>query len=174
MVEKFLSELKGKKFNTLFKQFDMLIINFGDKITDSFHINCLVRICNGNKMLLTSADEYFTCDGLQKSKDDYNFLEQNEIINDPNSLLAKNIDKVNKILRGETVTRIKVSLHKDVYIYFANNVIIQILPDCLEKGYEYFRYIKFVPCWDEKLNNFKSVHYVAINNQGEVQFNIEK
>lgn len=174
MVKKILSELKGKKFNTLFKQFNMLIINFGDEITDSFHINCLVRIINGNRLLLTSADEYFTADGLQKSDDDYNTLEQNEIINDPNSLLAKNIEKVNKILRGEEVTRIKVSPCKDVYIYFANDVIIQILPDCLEKCYEYYRYIKFVPCWDEKLDNFKSVHYVALNNQGEIKINIEK
>ena len=100
------NELVGVVFKDLFKQFDMLIINLGENITHSLHVNCFVRIISGSKILLTSSDEYFLKDGNHKTEEDFEKEENKKIIVDKHSLLASNIKTVKKLLRNHEVMRV--------------------------------------------------------------------
>lgn len=170
---RFCRNLIGKKFNTIFKQFDMLIINFGEPITNSIQVGSMVRICEKDKIIMTISDEFFTKEGLSKSDKIYEQLEKDELINDPNSLLAENLKKVNKLLENRIVRNIKINQWMDLFIYFDNNIIIQLFPDCLMRDYEYYRYIEFLPYWAEDSNDFYSVHHIIWNNHGQIAVKIE-
>ena len=63
-----------------------------------------------------------------------------------------------------TVCLLKISSYNDLEIKFNDDIVIQIFPDSLEKGKEYYRYIEFRPHIDD--DNCKSEHYVIYNNDG--------
>ena len=146
----------------------MLIINFGENITHSLHVNCFVRIISGDKILLTSSDEYFLKDGTHKTEEDFKKEEEKGIIADKHSLLAANIKAVKKLLRNRKVLRIDTTLNADLFISFDNGVVIQIMPDCIAKSYEYYRFIKFEPHWNEDFDKFKSSHFVVRSEAGNI------
>ena len=103
---------------------------------------------------------------MPKGKEAYERLETAGFINDPDSLLADNIARVNQLLKGKTVKKVDVSKWQDLTITFSDDIEIQIMPDCLEKDFEYYRFIEFIPYYDDNLNDYKSVHYVVKNTQG--------
>ncbi len=151
-------------FNKLFRQLDMIIINFGEPIKISIHALCFVRIFKDSTILLTSSDEFFDKNGNELKE----HASTNTYSHTDKSLLDINIKKVNKLLKGEVVTKVNVSDLKDVTITFGNDVKVQILPDCLMKDYEYYRFIKFIPYLDEEQKRYQSEHYVVSNNNGIV------
>lgn len=165
-------KIKNCKFNNLFKQLDLLIINLGDPIIFSIHIACAVRICQGERIILNISDEFFTEDGLAKNEEIYEWLEKNDIINDPKSLLALNIRKVNDLLKGKLIKKVEVSKWFDIILYFDDNIEIQIMPDCLERDFEYYRLIEYIPFY-ETMGRYRSTHYVLQNDQGYPKLKIE-
>lgn len=165
------NRIKNMEFNCLFKQLDLLIINLGDPIKFSIHIACAVRICQGGKIVLNVSDEFFTEDGSVKDDEVYKQLEKDGMINDPNSLLAANIKKVNYLLKGKTINDIKVSKWFDLILYFDDEIEIQIMPDCLERDFEYYRLIEFFPFYDSE--QYQSTHFVVRNDQGYPKMKLE-
>lgn len=159
-------KLKASKFNNIFKQLDLIIINFGAPIQYSLHIASAVRVCHGNKIILNLSDEFLTKEGLPKTQEVYERLEKEGFINDPDSLLATNIALVNQLLDGKTVEKVKISKWQDLTITFPGDIEIQIMQDCIEKDFEYYRFIEFIPYLDDNFNDDKSVHYVVINERG--------
>ncbi len=162
---KIYEKLKSNIFNNFFKQMDLIIINWGDPIQYSLHIASAVRVCCGDKIILNLSDEFLTKEGLPKGKEAYERLDTAGFINDPDSLLAENIARVNQLLKGKRVKKVDVSKWQDLTITFSDDIEIQIMPDCLEKDFEYYRFIEFIPYYDDKLNDYKSVHYVVKNTQ---------
>lgn len=150
-------------FNNMFKQLDMLIINFDKPIRASIHARCFVRVFKDNTILLTSSDEFFDKNGNELEANTNGTHACTE-----ESLLDINIKRINKLMNGEFVTEVIVSDIKDITISFSNGVKIQILPDCLMKDYEYYRFIKFIPFLDDELKNYHSEHYVVSNVNGAV------
>lgn len=171
---KILKKIKKSKFNSLFKQLDWIILNFGDSIKYSLHVACNVRICHRDKVVLNTSDEFFTKEGIQKTEEVYERLEKEGFIYDPDSLLAENIKKVNKLLDGKTPRRVKVSKWKDLIIKFADQIEIQIIPDCLERDYEYYRFIEFIPHYNDDPLKCTSIHYVVCNDQGVPKLKIDQ
>ena len=171
---KFYRTLIGKKFNNIFKQFDFFVLNFKDPVKISIHASCFVRIIDKERLLMTASDEFFTHDGFEKTTDDYEKLEKEERIIDPNSLLAKNLQTVRNNLTNCVVKRIKTTASNDLIIYFDNGIIIQLIIDCLMRDFEYYRFIEFIPHFDDCFDNYKSVHYVAYNNDGRVFYKTEQ
>ena len=163
-MNNYLGSLAGIKFNGMFRQLGLIILNFGEPVTATLHVGCMLRICKADKILLADSDEFLKADGISKTEEDYVRLEEEEYINDTNSLLAKNLDLVNDLLKNKVVKKVKVSSYQDLEIVFDDEVVIQILPDSLEKGTEYYRYIKFVPHIDDA--DYKSEHYVIHNFEG--------
>lgn len=161
------NEIQNQKFSGLFKQLDLIIINFGDPIRYSLHIGCAVRICQGKRIIFNVSDEFFDQNGLPKSDRVYEQLESEGYINDPCSLLSKNIELVNGFLKEQRAKKVKVSEWKDLLIDFDNGIEIQIMPDCLQKDFEYYRIIKFVPQYSDDPQNYISIHYVVKNDRGE-------
>ena len=160
-------KLKNVKICELFKQIDWMIINFGDPIKFSLHIACTVRICQNEKIILNMSDEFFTKDGLPKTEETYAQLDKDGYINDPNSLLAENISKVNALLKGKCVKSVSMSKWKDMVLTFDDGIEIQVTPDCLERNFEYYRFIEFVPHYDDDPKRYKSIHYSVINDNGQ-------
>lgn len=160
-----LNNLIGSHFNIAFKQLDLLIINFNEPITLSLHIGCMVRICNKNEILLTIADEFFTQEGYKKTSEQIEQLDNDGYIYDPNSLLAKNLEKINRLLNKRAVKSVQVSNWMDCSIWFDNDIVIQIFPDCLMRDFEYFRIIEFKPNLDE-FEKYESVHRAVLNVNG--------
>lgn len=161
------NELIGNHLSKIFKQMDLLIINFNNPITLSLHVACMVRIYDKHNILLTSSDEFFTTEGFEKEVPQYEYLQDQGYINDPNCLLSKNLDKVNKLLYNKKVKNIVISKWMDLKIIFENGIVIQILPDCLMCNFEYYRIIDFEPYLDDDFNNYKSNHYVVCNVKGK-------
>ena len=161
-----LKEIQGQTVSKIFKQFDMIIINFGNPIICSLHINSAVRVCQEDKILLNNSDEFFTKSGKQKTEMQYKLLEEEGFINDPNSLFANNIKIVNKLLKGKQVFEIKRTKWHDLILFFEEGIEVQIIQDCLQKDYEYYRYIKFCPFYNNNEKKFNSYHYVVKNVQG--------
>lgn len=159
-------KLSMMSFNCLFKQMDLIVINWGFPIQYSLHVASAVRVCNGDKIILNLSDEYFTKEGLPKSEGTYEYLEKTGYINDPNSLLASNIAKVNCLLKGKKVQTVEVSRWKDLTIWFSDDIVVQIMQDCLEKDFEYYRFIEFLPHYEKDLEKCRSVHYVVKNKGG--------
>ena len=89
-------KIKGMKFNNLFKQLDMIIINLGDPIIYSLHVFSTVRVCHNEKIILNVSDEFFTKKGMPKNQRNYEKLNNQGYINDPNSLFAKNVKNVKR------------------------------------------------------------------------------
>ncbi len=174
MKKKFIfNKIEDEEFINLFKQLDLLIINFGKPIKYSLHIASGVRICWGEKIVLNVSDEFFTKDGFPKSNEVYEQLEKEGIINDPNSLLEENIKKVNRLLKGKRVKKVKISKWKDLLIDFDDDIEIQIMPDCLERGFEYYRFIEFIPSLKDE-SNYESIHYIVSNDAGRPRLEIER
>ena len=90
-MKTFLDNLVGRKFNGIFRQLGLIILNFDEPITASLHIGCMLRVCKANKILLMDSDEFLNVDGLSKTQEDYLRLEEDGYINDPNSLFVENI-----------------------------------------------------------------------------------
>lgn len=168
-----INDLVGTKFNKIFKQLNLFIINFSKPIKYSLHVAGMVRVCDDSKIVLTAADEFFTKDGLHKSNEMYNRLEEKEILVDPNDLLSLNLKSVNALLKNSHVVKVEISKWMDLFIYFDNNIVIQIFPDCLEKDYEYYRFIKFIPELSNNIDHCVSEHFIAINNNGKLEFKRE-
>lgn len=124
--ERIYEKLKTSIFNNLFKQMDLIIINWGDPIQYSLHVASAIRICCGNQIILNPSDEFMTKEGLPKEEAVYERLEAEGFINDPNSLLAENIAKVNKLLKGKTVKKVEVSKWQDLTLILSNDIVIQI------------------------------------------------
>lgn len=169
----FLKNLNGMKFNKIFKQLDLFIINLGNPVKYSLHVSSMVRICYEEKIVLTASDCFFTKEGVQKSSERYKQLEEKGMLVDPTDMLSCNLKFVNSLLNNAYVKNVELTKWKDLYIYFNNNVVIQIFPDCLGKSYEYFRLINFIPAL---LHNDKYVseHFVLLNNEGELVFKREE
>ena len=167
-------EIQHQKFSGLFKQLDLIVINFCNPIKYSLHIGCAVRICQRNRIILNVSDEFFTQDGLPKSSEVYEQLVLDDYINDPCSLLSENIKKINDLLKEERVRRVKSSKWKDLVIYFKNGIEIQIMPDCLQKNFEYYRFIKYMPQYSDDSQKYTSIHYVVKNNHGEPYLELEE
>lgn len=165
--------LVGTKFNKIFKQLNLFIINFSKPIKYSLHVACMVRVCDGSNIVLTAADEFFTKDGLHKSDEIYKRLEKEGILVDPNDLLSHNLKSVNTLLKNSYVVKVEISKWMDLFIYFDNNIVIQVFPDCLEKDYEYYRFIKFIPELSNNIDNCLSEHFIVINNNGKLEFKCE-
>lgn len=159
-------KLSKTSFNHLFKQMDLIVINFGDPIQYSLHVASAVRVCHGDEIILNLSDEYFTKEGLPKSNETYERLEEEGYISDPNSLLASNIARVNSLLKGKIVKKVGVSRWQDLTLSFSEDLVIQIMQDCLEKDFEYYRFIEFLPHYNEDLEKYGSVHYVVKNKGG--------
>lgn len=148
---KILNKLVGREFNQLFQQFngDMIIINFGENIEQSLHAQCFVRISKNNRILLTTSDVYFNLDYTQKCDEDKD-----------GNLLDYNIDIVNKLLYKSIVTKVVYNKLGDVTIYFDCGVKIELIMDCLFKGFEYYRFIIYTPHYCDDLESHKSTHYI--------------
>lgn len=173
MDSSLLNNLVGVKFNQIFKQLGLFIINFGEQIKYSLHIASMVRIYRENKIILTTSDEFFTKDGLEKSSERYQQLDAKCILTDTKDLLAKNLKIVNTLLKNAYVEKVETTKCMDLFIHFNNNVVIQIFPDCLAKNYEYYRFIEFMPALSDDSNKYTSEHYVLLNDNGELIFKRE-
>ena len=84
-----------------------------------------------------------------------------------NSLLAENISKVNALLKGKCVKSVSISKWKDMVLTFDDGIEIQVMPDCLERNFEYYRFIEFVPHYNDDPKRYKSIHYSVINDNGQ-------
>ena len=69
-------ELNGKTFCKMFKQLDMVIINFEEPTLCSLHIFSAVRVCQKEKILLNVSDEFFTKNGKPKTEKQYQLLQR--------------------------------------------------------------------------------------------------
>ena len=154
---KILNKLMGQEFNQLFQQFngDMIVINFGEQIMFSLHLQCFVRISQKNKVLLTTADVHFNLDNKKKCDN-----------NQSGNLLDYNIGIVNQLLYKSIVTKVVYSGLRDVTIYFDCGVKIELIMDCLFNGFEYYRFIIYPHCYCDEVGNQDSLHYVCKLREG--------
>ncbi len=139
-----MQELIGKVFTDIFKQLDMFIINFGKGIEYSLHTFVFCRVKKEDEILLTCNDEYFTANFKCVSSKVYEKDEMHR-----KSLLRHTIEKVKKELHGAIVSKVIVMNNADIYIEFNNGVIIESLIDRKKQNFEYYRFIKFIPSYEE-------------------------
>lgn len=121
-----------------------------------------------DRILLTSSDEFFDVDG--SSMDGSGSCNQTN----QSDLLSLNLQVVNKILKNHKVKEFEISELQDITITFDNDVKFMIFPDCLMKNYEYYRFIEFVPHWDDNIKNYKSIHHIVQNKLGKIHCYIIK
>lgn len=139
-----LQEIIGKKFTSFFKQLEMFIINFGDEIEFSLHTYCFCRIRSEKEIILTSNDEYYDLDYNYLSDEDYEKDELHE-----KTLLNSTIKKANRLLKNSVVSKVVVNNNADILIEFNNGIIFETLIDRKSQDFEYYRFIKFVPSYEE-------------------------
>ena len=172
-VSRILRKVKGFQFYELFKQFDWIIINFGDPVKYSLHIASAVRVCHQDKIILNNSDVYFAKDCIEKSDEGLVHSNEPDSMNDIDSLFEVNVKKVNCLLKGKFVKKIKVSKWKDLIIRFFNQTEIQIIQDCLGRDYEYYRLIEFSPHLDDDPSQYSSKHYIVYNDKGKARVKME-
>jgi len=140
--------LIGKKLKDIFYQpvagvvsdDNMFVVNFEcEKSKCSLNVFCFFRIHQADRILLNSSDEYFDENYSKLGMDDYNKAEENKF---KKTLLSKNIYSVKNLLKIAKIQSVSVSGIADIKIVFDNDVIIELLLDCLYDGYEYYRFIE--------------------------------
>lgn len=156
LVEKKLKDIFYQPVNEILSEENMLVFNFGNTIEFSLHVFCFCRIIMDGKILLTSSDEYFDENYNKLSLNKYNKALQNKF---KNTLMTKNCLLVKNILKKAIVKELLVNSVADIRIIFDNNVILEIIPDCLYSGYEYYRFFKY-KCDDR--------HIVVMCKDGEI------
>lgn len=143
--KKRMSEIIGLNLISIFYQpteeilgDNILILNFGEndkKIIASLHIACFAKAVQGDHILFTVADEYFSSNYQRISN-----LEQYGITDNL-------IDHTLQVLKEKTykvkIISACVSLSGDICIQFQNDVVIYVCPDCMFQGYEYYRFLDF-------------------------------
>lgn len=149
---KALKKLLNEKFKEMFALFcgDMIVINFDDKIKYSLHAQCFVRVTCARKILFTTSDVHFNPDRTQKCEEEKD-----------GNLLEYNMNIVNSLLQNAVVTKVKYNKVGDVAICFDNDVVIELIQDCLFVGFEYYRFISYSPYYDEENLDQDSTHYVC-------------
>lgn len=131
---------------------NVIVLNFGDKNRFSLHIQCFLRATFNGKIILTSSDEFFLQNYQKMPLEEYD--EQNAY---DRSLLSKTSKELMILLELSVVETVFVSETADVVITFNNGAKIEVIPDCLSEGYEYYRFF-----------NLKkgSIHYI-VNFRGK-------
>lgn len=160
--------LLGENFVELFQLGKLLIINLGAGIKVSFHIACLVRVIHKNNIILTSSDEFFDFDGNELVESSDSTVLKKDLYN-PCSLLTSNINKVNALLKGAKIKKIRNSRIGDVELIFDNKAKIQIYIDYAAKCMECYRIIQYLPNYESKVESRISKHMVTICDRGKVQ-----
>lgn len=135
--------LKGKRVNGIFYQptksilgSNFYVINFGNNNQYSLHVATLLRIRQNNTIIMTSNDEFLAPDfNILDSSQKQEFYEK--------SLLAASIKNAENILNSAYVESININDIGDICIQFNNDIYIDILIDCQENNFEFYRFIMF-------------------------------
>lgn len=104
--------------------FAVLLYSNGENY--SLEVTSMLRVIENNKIILTSADEFFDLNYEQSS------------LSYSNLLVNKNIKLVNEKLKNETIQAIKVNKIGDLTICFSNNILLEIRIDCSFNNYLYY------------------------------------
>ncbi len=144
MNSKMMPDIVGLKFIDIFKQVDMFILNFGQGIQCSLHTFTFCRILDESHVYFTSNDQYFT--------KNYRYRTEKGYRNDEfckNSLLNESLKNVKNLLKEATVDRVDVLDNGDIEIIFDNGIKFQSLIDHKELKFEYYRWIEFIPSFED-------------------------
>lgn len=162
---KVFNQLIGKKFNNIFSQLNMFIINFGDNIEYSFHVFTLLRIRDKNGILFMSNDKYVS--------KDYQYIESDIYENDEFHLLSlqnETISRVNEILKKSSVKNVYKSVCGDIRIRFDNDLLLETIIDSRVND-ECYHLICFKPNFverDEIDSKDKGFHLVVRFYNGQL------
>lgn len=137
---------------------NMFVINFGENNLEySIHAFSFVRVFYKDTILLTSSDEFFNLD----------YDELSEIVNDDDkfrqTLIFTRAEKLKIDLRNEYIKELLVKEHGDIIITFTNDYCLEILPDCSQKNYEYYRILKMIK---------KEEHFIVNCNKDRIIYSL--
>lgn len=114
------------------------IISFGNE-TLNLEIETNFRIRNSEEILLSFNDLYI--DSKRKEMSIKKFRSQTTI---EKSYLFQRINYINKILKNSKIYKIIVKEYGDIYLYFKNNIVMEILNDTHLEGAILFRLIHYI------------------------------
>ncbi len=120
-----------------------LVISFGSKAKDNndifstIYVCCYARIRNASEMLLTMSDIFYS-ENLQKLP--YDQYIRAEFYNFEDTLLRKNCDRVRRYFDNPSclVSAVTTNDIGDIFIT-VGDMQIEIMPDCIQHGLEYYR-----------------------------------
>ena len=137
-MKKIFESLIGCRLYALFQQptagvisvVNMFVINFKNSNEFfSLHTFCFTRFIDGEKIVMTSSDEFYDTE--------YNQLEQS---NDNDNLLKKNMKNIIRKHKGAKVTSVAVTETGDVTVCFDDGLKLEVIIDCLFNDFEYYRF----------------------------------
>ena len=114
---------------------NMFVFNFkGENDFLSLHVFAFARIRKRENILVMSSDEFFD-ENYNKITDYSNgaFLE--------GTLLKKRIESIKESSKEMTVKNVMLKSCGDLYVYFSNDMVLEIEIDCHYQDYEYYRLI---------------------------------
>ena len=141
MKHKILDEIIGAEFADIIFQptknilspTNMYSINFvNKKKLYSLHVFCFLRIVCDNKIILTSTDECF--DKEYRIIDNYY---------EKQSLLNLTLSNTKRLAANATISTVESLECGDLIIRLSNNMVIEVIPDCLMKSFEYYRVFEY-------------------------------
>lgn len=153
----FFQGLVGHKFNNIFKQVEMYILNLGDGIVFSLHTFTFCRILDNEHIYFTSTDEYYTKNFRSRTEKGY---KNDELCK--HSLLNESLKKVKELLKDSYVKSVNIFPNGDVVINFDNGIRFETLIDRKELNFEYFRLIKFDPSFEHNRRFYKKSQHLVV------------
>ncbi len=153
----FFQELVGYKFNNVFKQVEMYIINFGEGIVFSLHTFTFCRILDDEHIYFTSNDEFFTKNFRSRTEKGYKNDELGK-----HSLLNESLKEIKKLLKNSYVQSVNLFPNGDLIITFDNGIRFETLIDRKMLNFEYYRLIKFNPSFKHYPRFHKKGHDVIV------------
>lgn len=134
------SSLVGKRLFEFDQRLGIFVLNFGDGIEYSLHVECFLRVTQGNTIILTSNDQFYAPNWEPLSKREYK-KEQN--MPRGRSLLSVSAERLRHVTEHSVVQAVKIEGPGDLSIQFDNGVQIAVLPDCMGQNNEFYRFFKY-------------------------------
>lgn len=110
---------------------DIMVLKFSNKIC--INVSCSIKITHKNKYFLTEIDVYYNKNRKYMTTGK-SFTE---------SLMTLNIEKTKVVLKDVKVKSVALQENGNLKIQFENNVKIEITPDCICDGYEFYRLLNY-------------------------------
>lgn len=132
--------LVGKRLFEFDQRLGIFVFNFGDGIEYSLHVECFLRVTQGNTILLTSNDQFYSPNWEPLSKREYK-KEQN--MPRGRSLLSVSAERLRHVTNHSVVQAVKIEDLGDLSILFDNGVRIEICLDRMEQNNEFYRFFKY-------------------------------